>query len=281
MHFCRPIALDETDNIPPGVPGASMRCKSVLVARALVDGRPRFGEVDGNYFHVFAGDDWTIARRSGSRLAVDDLIFLSPVDPGKILVQMGGFLKDGTTLPPGTVPWLLPKLASAVSGDKGEIVVPPSIDIACAEVELAIVIGKDIHGASLDEARAAIFGFTCFNDVSAPQFLAAHDVLRAKSIDTFASMGPWIRTDLSDEQIQAGLALTCRINGVTQAEGNTRKMKFAVGEIVLHASTLMTLHPGDVLSLGTPKACEVVPGDLVELEIEGIGVLHNRVVAPA
>lgn len=258
-----------------------MPCNSVLLARALVDGRARFGEVEGNYFRLSEGDDWTIAKRSGSRLAIDNLTFLSPVDPGKILVQMGGFLEDGATLPPGTVPWLVAKLASPVSGDNGEIVVPPSIQIVWAEVELAIVIGKHVHEAPLDEARSAIFGFTCFNDASAPEFLPAQDVLRAKSIDTFASMGPWIRTDLTDDQIQKGLELTCRVNGVAQAQGTTAKAKFAVGEVVRHASTLMTLHPGDVIALGTPKACEVVPGDSVELEVEGIGVLHNHIVAPA
>ena len=166
----------------------------MLVTRALVDGLPRYGEVEVDVFHPFEGDPWTSPKRSGASVAMADLTLLCPVEPGRILVQIGGFLQPETTLPPGTRPLLVPKLAAPVSGDQGVIVIPPSFPVAVAEVELAIVIGRDVSDASAEEARTAIFGFTCFNDVTEPVANDARDWVYAKSIDTFASMGPWVRT---------------------------------------------------------------------------------------
>jgi 2-keto-4-pentenoate hydratase/2-oxohepta-3-ene-1,7-dioic acid hydratase in catechol pathway len=204
---------------------------------------------------------------------------------------MGGFLpRDGPPLPAGATPWLLPKLAATVSGDGGEIVVPSFLEGPLwIEAELAIVIGKQVRAASEQEAREAIFGFTVFDDVSAPEFLFEHvdspkltatsDVFRAKSIDGFASMGPWIRTDLTPEHVAEGLRIATRVNGVERASGSTRDHKFPVTTWVTHASRYRRLEPGDVIALGTPQPCVAAPGDEVELEIEGIGVLRSLVVA--
>jgi 2-keto-4-pentenoate hydratase/2-oxohepta-3-ene-1,7-dioic acid hydratase in catechol pathway len=252
----------------------------VRIARARIDGHVTHGEVENGRFYPIAGNVFAGARPSGASQPLDAVELLSPVDPAKILVIMGGFMpRDGSPLPLGTVPTLLPKVPAWLQGDDAEIEVPRSIDKVWAEVELAIVLGKRIHAVSLEEAQAAIFGYACFNDASAPEFLPMQDYWRLKSIDTFASLGPWMRTDLVEERIRAGLRMSTHVNGVLQGEGNTRDLKFQPSEVVRFAAAYSTLYPGDVITLGTPKAVEVLPGDRVELAIEGIGVLRNRIVA--
>jgi 2-keto-4-pentenoate hydratase/2-oxohepta-3-ene-1,7-dioic acid hydratase in catechol pathway len=259
------------------------------IARAQVDGRDLFGEVEGDWFHPLAGDAFAGSARAGDPVPLTGVTLQSPAAPRTLLVTMGGYrAADGTPPPAGAVPWLVPKLPGVISGDNGEVVVPAFVTTVWIEVELAIVIGRRVRNATENEARAAIFGFTCFNDVSAPQFLfadvatlapaAEFDIWRAKSIETFASMGPWVCTDMTEEQVRQGLGLKARVNGVIRAQGNTRDHKFSASTWVMFASRHTTLYPGDVISLGTPQPCEAAPGDAVELEIEGIGTLRNRLV---
>jgi 2-keto-4-pentenoate hydratase/2-oxohepta-3-ene-1,7-dioic acid hydratase in catechol pathway len=262
-----------------------MRIARVLDARAELT-----VELVGDDAYPLAGDPFTDPRRAGDPRPAACLPLLSPTVPRQILITMSGFLPpDGTPLPPGSVPWLVPKLAAQVSGDGGEIVIPAEVTRLWIEVELAIVIGKPVRNATPDEAAEAIFGYTCFHDATAPDFLfddiaarklrSPFDTFRAKSIETFASMGPWIETSLTPDDIRDGLRLSARVNGEERATGTTRSLKFPVTDWVTFASTYMTLYPGDVISLGTPQPCEAVAGDLIELEIEGIGTLHNRVVS--
>jgi 2-keto-4-pentenoate hydratase/2-oxohepta-3-ene-1,7-dioic acid hydratase in catechol pathway len=252
------------------------------VGRALVDGRSVAGRIADGQFQPCSGTVFALGDPTGARIPLDEVKLLSPTDPRKVLIQMGGFMPaDGSPLPPGAVPWLLPKLTSSVSGQDGEVVVPSGISKTWAEVEVAIVIGRRVRSADETEAAGAILGYTCFNDVSAPEFLAAHDYWRTKSIETFASMGPWICTDLTQDDLDAGLNIVVRVNGKTQGEGNTKKLKYPMAQMVSFASRYTTLEPGDVISVGTPKPCEVQPGDLVELEVERIGTLRNRIVAGA
>jgi 2-keto-4-pentenoate hydratase/2-oxohepta-3-ene-1,7-dioic acid hydratase in catechol pathway len=262
------------------------------IGRADLGGRVQYGEIEGDTFHALSGDPFAGVSRSGASAPLGELRLLSPVEPRRVLITMAGFKPaDCTPLPPGSVPWLLPKLAAPISGDHGVITVPSSLEgsIIWAEVELALVIGRTVRSASAAEARDAIFGYTCFNDVSAPQFLfddprapklrAAPDSYRAKSVDTFASVGPWIETSITPEDVAAGLDLIARVNGEVVVHGSTRNHKFPMTDWVVAASELTTLEPGDLIALGTPKPAEVVPGDAIELEIERIGVLRNTVVA--
>jgi 2-keto-4-pentenoate hydratase/2-oxohepta-3-ene-1,7-dioic acid hydratase in catechol pathway len=262
---------------------------AALVARALLDGTETYGEVAGEQFTPHAGEIGSLDG-AGDPVPLADVKLLAPTEPRALLVTMGGFLPpDVTSMPPEARPWLVPKMPTSISGEGGVVVVPPFVSVVWVEVEVAIVIGKTVHNAGLDEAREAIFGYTVFHDASAPQFLFADvatyapatefDIWRAKSMDTFASMGPWIRTDLTEKDIADGLQLTARINGEVRSEGNTRNQKFAMSTWVSHASQHATLQPGDVISLGTPAPAAAQPGDELELEVEGIGVLHNTLVA--
>jgi 2-keto-4-pentenoate hydratase/2-oxohepta-3-ene-1,7-dioic acid hydratase in catechol pathway len=236
-------------------------------------------EVAGDELFVVDGATFDEPRRTGERHRIDDAVLLAPVEVGRTFAVIGGFV-DPATHRPGErgEPVVCPKVVPATSGQGGEIVYAPFLESLAVEAEMALVVGKAVRSASPEAAAAAIWGFTCFNDVTAFQFFP--DLWLAKGIETFASMGPWVRTDLDDEEIRRGLAIVARVNGATVQAGSTAHYKFAPWEVVRYLSGFFTLHPGDVVTLGTPPPpADVRPGDLVEIEVEGIGVLTNHVVA--
>lgn len=251
------------------------------IARALIGDRYCFGEVDANTFYPVADDIFAGVVRSGQGVPMDQVALLSPLSPRMVLLMVAAFLPPGeSSRPAAEVPWMMPKLTSRIVADQGAILAPS--DVAgplWAEVELAVVVGTELCNADPDEARSGIFGFTCFNDVTVGELSPTMDLFRAKSVETFASMGPWIRTDLTEDDVRKGLRLTTSVNGVIRAEGNTRDFKFSVSEVVSFASRYPRLYPGDVISLGTPQVCQLQVGDVVELEVEGVGVLRNLVTA--
>ena len=204
---------------------------------------------------------------------------------GRVWVVLGGFLPaPDATLPPGTVPQLIPKMVLGVSGDHGRIVCPPEFeDGIAAEGELALVIGRELHRpASAAEAADAILGYTCFNDATAMAGWKERGWPLSKSVDSFASIGPTVNPDLDDKTIMAGLAITTRVNGEERQRGDTALYKFPPSEVVRYLAGYVTLRPGDVISLGTPPPPPtVVPGDAVEIEVERVGILHNLVVSAA
>jgi 2-keto-4-pentenoate hydratase/2-oxohepta-3-ene-1,7-dioic acid hydratase in catechol pathway len=217
-------------------------------------------------------------RRTGRDLVLGDVTLLSPMVPRTILVIFGGFIDLGGS------PWLGAKVVTSVSGDHGVIECPEWVDEVGIEAEMALVIGRRILRATADQAREAIFGYTCFDDATAQQFMDERNVrpfpdfFAAKSIDTFASMGPWVCTDLDDETIRSGLDILCRINGTTVQHGNTKDYVYTPSEVVQHVSRATTLYPGDVIALGTPMPVPTAnAGDVVEIEVEGIGILTNYV----
>ena len=154
------------------------------------------------------------------------------------------------------------------------------------EVELAVVIGRAGRNISRGAAVDHIFGYTVANDVTARdlQFLDGKQWYRGKSLDTFCPLGPWIVT--ADELADArGLRLTLRVNGVTKQDASTDELLFPVPEIVASASAGRTLLPGDVILTGTPAGVGFTrtppeylkDGDVVEAEIDRIGVLRNQI----
>lgn len=247
-----------------------------------------YGEWEGERVLPLDGDPFSGASRSGESFEIDEVELLPPVAPPHVLVTMGGYLPDGVDSV-DEEPWLIPKLTPQIGGADAVVAVPADIQHLWVEVELAIVIGRTVRSASPEEAREAIFGFTCMNDVTAADFqfedVAARrpskvfDMFRSKSVDSFAALGPCIRTDLTEDDVAAGLRLTAHVNGELAGEGNTRRQKFPVSRWVSFASAYTTLQPGDVISLGTPCPCEGAPGDVAELTVEGIGSLRCRIVA--
>ena len=184
-------------------------------------------------------------------------------------------------------PLLFAKWPNAVIGDGDVIVIPPDIEEVDYEAELAAVIGTRVKGVSAETALEAVAGYTCLNDVSARSIqFSDGQWTRAKSLDTFCPIGPRVvpAAEVGDPQ---SLRIACRVNGETLQDGTTADMIFGVAELVAFVSATITLDPGDVIATGTPPGVAMgrpeprylAPGDTVEIEIERIGVLTNRVVA--
>jgi 2-keto-4-pentenoate hydratase/2-oxohepta-3-ene-1,7-dioic acid hydratase in catechol pathway len=247
----------------------------MIVGRVEVGGETAWCEPDGDGVRLLDGSITEGFRRGSRRLAAGEFRPLSPVHPGKLLVVLGAFRPDQP-------PELGAKLPSTVIAPGADIVVPPEIgDAVTVEPELAVVIGAPIRRASRDEALAAVFGFTCFNDVThLPYLREQNDLLRAKSIDTFGPCGPWIDTEISESDIDAGLGITARVNDIVVHSGNTKEFTNRVGDVVSEASRFFTLEPGDLISLGTPPGPALATvGDTVCIEVERVGRLTNTVVA--
>ncbi len=141
---------------------------------------------------------------------------------------------------------------------------------------MAVVVGKQGRWIPVEECSKYIFGFTIGNDVTARD-LQHKDLqwTRGKGFDTFCPIGPWIETELDP----ADSLITCRVNGELRQMGSTREMVFPVNHLMAYISTIMTLEPGDLIFTGTPAGIgPLTQGDIVEVSIEGIGILRNSVV---
>ncbi|MBU8870385.1 MAG: fumarylacetoacetate hydrolase family protein [Gemmatimonadales bacterium] len=214
---------------------------------------------------------------------------LSPIVLPSKIIAVGMNYRDhaeeqNKPLPPR--PMLFSKAPSCLQIPGGPIELPEDLDQVDAEAELAVVIGRPGRRITRERARDHIAGYTCFNDISdrAAQY-ADKQFFRGKSIDTGGPCGPWIVTPDELPDLAAGLDIRCRWNGQIMQESNTGQLIFQVDELIRHASANMTLLPGDIISTGTPGGVGAFrdpqiflkPGDVVEVEIEGIGTLSNPV----
>ncbi len=183
-------------------------------------------------------------------------------------------------------PILFAKFANALRGDGEPILLPRGIGHVDAEAELAVVIGRETHGVPVDDALDAVAGYLCANDVSARHLqFGDGQWFRGKSQDSFCPIGPGI-VPVGDLGDAGDLRVVQRLNGVTLQDSRTSRLIFGVRELVSFASRALTLLPGDLILTGTPEGVGVFrtpkvslrPGDVVEVEVEGIGVLRNPVV---
>ena len=253
--------------------------------RFLHQGGESCGLLEGDAVLPFEGDLFGARRPTGVRLPLAEVTLLAPVRPSKIIAVAlnymdhlptgGGFISGERDREPPSAPELFLKTPSAVVGPEEAIVIPAGAGRVDAEGELVAVIARRVRGLSPDEALGCVLGYTCGNDVSAREWQRG-DIQwwRAKSSDTFAPVGPCI----VDELDPAELDLQTRVNGEAKQRGSTRFLIHDVAHIISFASRVMTLEPGDLVFTGTPGTTPTLrPGDLVEVEIEGIGVLRNRV----
>src|SRR5262249_49957681 len=227
---------------------------------------------------------------TGSYLARSSVKICSPVPrPGKIIC-IGLNYRDhaaesGMEIPKSPV--IFSKFSSCAIGPGAPIVIPDGSEKPDYEAELAFIIGRRAKNVSRQKALDYVFGYTNFNDVSARDFqFADGQWQRGKSCETFAPMGEYITTadEIPDPQ---NLAIKLRLNGETMQDSNTSQMIFGVAELIEYLSRYITLEPGDVVATGTPPGVGFArkppvylkDGDTVEVEIEGLGVLSNPVVA--
>ncbi|QBG86581.1 fumarylacetoacetate hydrolase family protein [Xanthomonas oryzae] len=186
------------------------------------------------------------------------------------------------------MPILFMKATTAVCGPNDTVIIPRGSVKSDWEVELGVVIGDVARDVSVDEALNHVAGYAVINDLSEREFQLEHggQWVKGKSADTFGPIGPWLvtRDEIADPQ---NLSMWLEVNGHRYQNGSTRTMVFGVAELVSHISRYMTLMPGDVISTGTPPGVGLgqkppvylKPGDVMELQIEGLGRQRQQVVA--
>ena len=255
------------------------------IARYVVGRTPCWGRRDGDGFVRLDAPPWRGGRETGARDAASRVTLLPPVEPTKIVcvgLNYREHIAESATAVPGggeipAEPLLVLKPPSAVVASGAAVRYPPGVERLDPEAELAVVIGRRARAVSREAALECVAGYTCFNDVSARNYQRRDGQwTRAKGFDTFAPLGPWVAVGLSPD----GLDVRCRVNGEERQHGNTADLLHTVPALVHFISGIMTLEPGDVIATGTPAGvAPVLPGDVIEVEVEGIGVLVNRVEA--
>jgi 2-keto-4-pentenoate hydratase/2-oxohepta-3-ene-1,7-dioic acid hydratase in catechol pathway len=187
-----------------------------------------------------------------------------------------------------TIPVIFGKFRNTLIGDSDTIVLPPESTHTDAEAELAVVIGKRCKRVSEDDALEFVHGYLCANDVSARNIQREQPQwTRGKGFDTFCPIGPGEPVPVSELGDGSGLRVVQRLNGEVLQDATTDDLIFNVRQLVSHLSTTWTLEPGDLILTGTPEGVGVYrdppismqDGDVVEVEIDGIGVLRNPVAA--
>jgi len=221
--------------------------------------------------------------------SVDDIHFLPAVYPSKILAIGRNYVDhaiEGGAAPP-VAPLLFNKLPNSLSAHNAPIVLPEISQKVDYEAELAVVIGRRARRVSEAEALDHVFGYTLINDVSARDLqFGDGQWTRGKGLDTFAPLGPLVTTRDEITDVQA-LKIEGRLNGEVMQSSNTGKMIFTVAYLISYLSQGLTLEPGDVIATGTPEGVGVFrdppvllkAGDVYEVEVEGLGMLRNPVVA--
>ena len=269
--------------------------------------RPGLIDADGRIRDLSAH----VADIAGGVLTPEGLARLAAIDPaslplvegevrfGPCVGQVGKFLciglnysdhaaESGMTVPPEPV--LFTKATSAIVGPNDDVAIPRGSVKTDWEVELGIVIGAPAKYVSEEEAEAHIAGYCLINDVSEREYqLERHGTWdKGKGCDTFGPIGPWLATrdEIADPD---NLKMWLEVNGHRYQDGNTATMVYKPAFIVHYLSQFMTLHPGDVISTGTPPGVGMgqkppvylKAGDVIELGIEGLGIQRQNVVADA
>jgi len=243
--------------------------------RFQIHGRVAYGLLKDKTVHELKGSIFERHTETGEIHPLAAVKLLAPCEPTKILAVAANYASHLGDRPKPKNPELFFKPPSAVLEPGGSIVIPDGTRRCNYEGELVVVIGKKAKNVSVKEAENHVFGVTCGNDVSARDW-QENDIQwwRAKGCDTFAPLGPAIAQGLN----YSDLLLTTRLAGEIKQQQRTSDLFFGVHEIVSFVSRFVTLYPGDVIYTGTPgKTSPMKSGDVVEVEIEGIGILRNLV----
>ena len=237
------------------------------------------GRLEGEMIRVCKGTLPGRMEPTGETVALGEVKLLAPTVPTKIIGigrnyleharEMGSAARDAE-------PLIFLKPPSAIISPGEAIVLPKSSQRIDHEGELGVVIGQTAHHIpEAGDPLSYVLGYTCVNDVTARD-LQKRDVqfTRGKGFDTFCPFGPWIETELSPK----ALSIETRVNGQVRQRGNTSDMIFPVATLIRFLASIMTLYPGDLIATGTPAGVgPLSSGDVVEVEVERIGILRNPV----
>lgn len=257
------------------------------IARFRKDNQIYYGKISNNNIYYIKGNIFNQFEITSEKESIESIKLLSPVVPPNIIAIGKNYKNHAketkSNLPEKPIIFL--KATSSVIGHNDDIILPAvapnEVDF---EAELAIVIGKTAKNIEIEEIEEYILGYTCANDISARDCQKRLDKqwARAKSFDTFCPIGPWIETQLSNPD---NSKITSKLNNKIMQNSNTNNLIFNTKELVSYCSKNFTLLPGTVIMTGTPGGVGFArdpqvflkPGDDLEIEIEGIGKLQNRV----
>jgi 2-keto-4-pentenoate hydratase/2-oxohepta-3-ene-1,7-dioic acid hydratase in catechol pathway len=245
--------------------------------RYTAAGATSYGLLEGSVIRELSGDLFASPRPTGRTVPLAQATLLAPCEPKKVIAVGLNYQTHLGTRSAATEPGLFAKLPTSIVGPGANIVYPRDAKNLHYEGEMVVVIGSRATNVSVADAGRYIFGITIGNDVSERDW-QANDLqwFRGKASDTFGPLGPHIVTGLNYND----LLLQTRLNGEVVQSQRTKDLIFDVHTIVSYVSRYVTLEPGDVIYTGTPGTTRAMkPGDIVEVELEGVGVLRNPVVA--
>ena len=236
------------------------------------------GLLEDDYVRPLRGTFFQDPVPTGEEIPLAGVRLLAPVIPSKVIAVGKNYVEHaaemGGEVPEEPVIFLKP--STAVIGPGDPVPYPRTARRVDHEAELAVVVGRLARRVPAEDAASVILGFTCGNDVTARDLQQKDGQwTRAKSFDGFCPLGPWIETEVDAGDVE----VLCRVNGDVRQSARTSQLAFGPPVLVEFISRVMTLLPGDVILTGTPAGVgPLQPGDKVEVEVEGIGVLDNEVV---
>ena len=246
-----------------------------------------YGLVDGDEVWEIEGDLFGSYTVTPNSFDIGDLEILAPTDPSKVIAvglnyrsHLDMAARDlGTSDEVAQYPGLFAKYPTSIVANGADIVKPADSENLHFEGEMVLVIGRTASNVSVEEAEDYIFGVTVGNDISERDWQAADlQWRRAKASDTFGPVGPFIVNGLD----YGNLMVQTRVNGEVRQSASSADLIFDIPTIVSYVSRYVTLFPGDLIFTGTPGTTQAMePGDIVEVEIEGVGILSNQVVQGA
>lgn len=248
------------------------------IVRFKAAGKTRYGALEGTRVVEYSGTPFGAFKRGRRKFPVKQVVLLAPVVPSKI-VAVGLNYRDHAEemdLAIPEEPLLFIKPSTALIGPDDPIVYPSISQRVDYEAELGIVMKKRCRNVSPERAREYVLGYTCVNDVTARDLQRKDgQVTRSKSFDTFCPVGPCIATDVDPN----ALDIEGYLNEERKQASNTKHFIFPTEDVITRVSQVMTLLPGDLITTGTPSGVgPMLPGDKIEVRIEGIGSLRNSVV---
>ncbi|HEX79484.1 MAG TPA: fumarylacetoacetate hydrolase family protein [Dehalococcoidia bacterium] len=249
------------------------------IVRYAVDGTAEYGLLKDKTIQAIVGKPYGELNLTDRHYQRHQVRLMAPCEPTKIIAMGLNYHTHarelGMPLPNSPLTFLKP--STAVIGSGENIVYPSASHRVDYEGELAVIIKKPAWRVRVEDALDYVFGYACFNDVTARD-LQNTDAqwTRAKGFDTFAAIGPWIETDLNPDN----LSLETYLNGKLKQRGNTSDLIYSIPEIINFISNVMSLLPGDIIATGTPSGVgPMYPGDTVEVRIPAVGTLRNFVIA--
>lgn len=257
--------------------GAEKTASPVKYVRFQQGNTIAYGIVEGDRIREIDGDLFGQWKPTEATHELAEVTLLVPTTPSKVIALAGNYKDHLGDKPAPKFPEPFFKLPSCLQRHEGPVVQPAGAEPIHYEAEVVIVIGKRARKVSEDQALDYVLGITCGNDISA-RYWQKNDIQwwRAKGSDTFGPVGPYIATGLD----YGNLDMQLRVNGQVKQKTNTHNMIHNIAQTVSFISQHVTLEPGDLIFTGTPGKTEgMKPGDVVEVEIEGVGILRNKIVA--